>query len=69
MKCIFHPEARVMMKKGNWPDMKPLIKYNHFSLVKIVHIFPEDRRNRATITTHFVKDTITIPAPESNQLN
>ena len=37
--------------------MEPMIKYNYFRLVKIARIFPEDRRNRTTITTHFVKDT------------
>ncbi len=40
--------------------MEPMIKYNYFRLVNIVHIFPEDRRNRTTITTHFVKNTNNI---------
>jgi len=57
MKCIFHPGVRVVMKRGNWPNMEPLIKYNYFRLVKIAHISPEDRRNRMIITTHFLKNT------------
>jgi len=47
----------MMMTKGSWPRMEPMIKYNYFRLVKIVHILPEVRRNRMTITTHFVKNT------------
>jgi len=34
-----------------------LIKSNYFKLVKTADIFPEDRRNSATITTHFEKNS------------
>ena len=46
-----------------------LIKSDYFRPVKIARIFHEDRGNRITITTHFVKYTNTIPMPKSNQLN
>jgi hypothetical protein len=34
-----------------------LIKSNYFKLVKTADIFPEDRRNSATITTHFEENS------------
>jgi len=40
--------------------MKPLIKSNYFKLAKTTDIFHEDRRNRITITSHFVKNSDTL---------
>ena len=34
-----------------------LINFNYFKLAKIADIFLEDRRNRLTITTHFMKNS------------
>jgi hypothetical protein len=34
-----------------------LIKSNYFKLVKTADIFSEDRRNSATITTHFEENS------------
>ncbi|GMR06759.1 MAG: hypothetical protein BMS9Abin25_1383 [Gammaproteobacteria bacterium] len=38
--------------------MEPVTRSAYFRRVKIDRIFYEDRSNRTTITTHFVKDTI-----------
>ena len=46
-----------------------LIKSNYFKLAKAVGIFHEDRRNRITITSHFVKIATLFSALKFNRLN
>jgi len=40
--------------------MEALIKSDPFRRVKSAAIFPEDRRNRVTITPHFAKNSDTF---------
>jgi len=40
--------------------MEALIKSNYFMLAKSADIFHEDRSNRMTITTHFMKNSDTF---------
>jgi len=45
------------VKKGGDGIKEILIKSNYFKLAKTADIFHEVRRNRATITSHFVKNS------------
>jgi len=46
-----------------------LIKSNYFKLAKTADIFHEDRRNRITITSHFVKIATVFSALNYNRPN
>ena len=51
------------------PLKENLIKSNYFKLAKIVAIFHEVRRNRITITAHFMKNSASFFMLKSNRLN
>jgi hypothetical protein len=50
---VIHNRLALRATKKTFLIKESLIKSNYFKLVKTADIFPEDRRNSATITTHF----------------